>query len=448
MKQIIEIIAQFIDKATAPIKRLTGATKQLTIQQKVLDKWSKRYNITSKALLKGLKEKNFILLKSGAIYSKIEGKIVKTRKAMAQAAMSAKRFKFEWLTIMFAGMALDRVFGSIIRKQFELYGVTEMTGAAWTEVMAPVMDLLTPGLYKLLEVFMDLPEPLKFVIGTVVIFGAILGKVAGTIGAFMLPYTLLATKGITIGSVFGTLGSKLAALGKLFPAVSSTALGGFMSIIAIIAGVILIVKGLYMVIKGKFEGIGLIIMGIGAILTLFIGWWAAIPIAIGAAVYFIIKHWDKVKAFFIGLWNKLKEIFGSIKQFMIEKFKSAADFIMSLPDKIYGAFKYLGKRIKDALLNLLPDWMVSILRTGFKIVGGLGRRILGSFQYGGIVPQTGPYLLHKGEMVIPSGSPTYAPSITVYATVSSEYDVRKLASQLNRYWVEDFERLTKSRGIM
>jgi len=429
VKQVIQIVTEFVDKASAPIKKLVNSTKQLSYEQQTLQNASKYFGTSAKYLQKELKDLNLVFTKERELYDVINDKVVSLRKGLYKAAQRAKRFKFEWLTIMFAGMALDRVFGSIIRKQFELYGVTEMTGAAWTEVMAPVMDLLTPALYKLLEVFMDLPEPLKFVIGTVVIFGAILGKVAGTIGAFMLPYTLLASRGITIASVFGTLGSKLAALGKLFPAVGSTALHGIGAIIAIIGGLILIVKGVYNVIKAKVEGIGQIIMGVGAILFLFIGWWAAIPTVVGFVVWAILKYCGKARDFVISVFNYIKRAFSAVKDFIVAGFK----------------------KIKEALLNLFPNWMLSLLKGGFKIIGGFGRKILGGvlggFQHGGVVPKTGPYILHRGETVIPAGA-TYAPSITVYATVSSEYDVRKLASQLNRYWVEDFERLTKSRGIM
>jgi hypothetical protein len=51
-------------------------------------------------------------------------------------------------------------------------------------------------------------------------------------------------------------------------------------------------------------------------------------------------------------------------------------------------------------------------------------------------------LLGKGG----SNNMTYAPIITVNATVSSDYDVRKLAGELNKYWSADMDRISKSRN--
>ena len=169
MDHLIRIIAQFVDKATTPIKNLTKTTNELTTQQKILNKWSSKYGVTSKALRRGLRENNFIMLRSGAIYDKVRGKIVKTNYAMTKAASSTKRFKFEWLSVMFAGMALDRVFGGLIRKQLDLFGVSKMLEAAWTVVLLPVMtSIVLPVLLRLIDAFINLPEKVKLSIGILV----------------------------------------------------------------------------------------------------------------------------------------------------------------------------------------------------------------------------------------------------------------------------------------
>ena len=82
--------------------------------------------------------------------------------------------------------------------------------------------------------------------------------------------------------------------------------------IAVIAGIIAIVVGVYDIFKGKFEGIGLVMAGVGAILLLFIGWWALIPIAVGLAVYWVIKHWETVKEWFTKFATWLGSLFKGI----------------------------------------------------------------------------------------------------------------------------------------
>jgi len=127
--------------------------------------------------------KNFqVITKNRQIVDQFTGKLVDVGQAAKKSAIMGRRFKFEWLGIMFAGMALDRAFGGLVRQQFKLFGVTDMLSSAWTLVMLPVMEKILPLIYNLLEVFMNLPEKVKLAIGTFVLFGAIFGKILLVVG--------------------------------------------------------------------------------------------------------------------------------------------------------------------------------------------------------------------------------------------------------------------------
>ena len=401
-KQIIEIVAQVIDKATAPLRNLSKATTRVAAQQQVLNKWSRRLGISAGVLEGGMRDANLIFTKQGAILDRTTGRFIKQNKAMLKAKKAAAGFKFEWLSVMFAGMALYRVFGGLIRKQMELWGITEGYGAMLTAMFIPVMETLSPVLWSLIDFFTNLDPEIQAAIGWFAALMAALGAILAVTGSWKLA---------------------IAGIAKVFGITASAASTAILSIMAIIAGIVLIVTGVVMVIKGKLEGIGLIIMGVGAILLLFIGWWALIPIAVGAAVYLIIKHWSGLKSF---LQRTFSAIGGFFKKWFWDKPK---EWIANL-------VRWIKSKIK-ALLDL--PIIGRVLR--FTPLG-----VLGSFQTGGVIPKTGPYLLHKGETVIPAGA-TFAPTITVYATVNSDYDVRRLATELNKYWVTDFEKLVKRRGV-
>ena len=51
--------------------------------------------------------------------------------------------------------------------------------------------------------------------------------------------------------------------------------------------------------------------------------------------------------------------------------------------------------------------------------------------------KTGPYILQKGEYVIPSGEARnismggYSPTINIYPTISSDMDIDKLVEKIN-----------------
>lgn len=151
---------------------------------------------------------------------------------------------------------------------------------------------------------------------------------------------------------------------------------------------------------------------------------------------------------------------------MIDNMDAVYEVIMSLIEmlgKFIGEnidrFVELGVKIAIAIVKglakALPGLVKSALgalwdlaKGAFKFGEKIGGYIMGSRQYGGYIPKTGPYLLHKGETVVPAETTnTFSPNITINATISSDYDVRRLAEELKRYWVSDFERVSKGRGI-
>lgn len=268
-------------------------------------------------------------------------------------------FRMEMLGVMFFGMMLQRTFIGLLQPVMEAFGVFDMFRIMLMTLFLPVMEMIFPFLLTVMEWFMNLPEPVKKAIGIFVILGAIFGLIIMIIGQFALGIGSL----ILVFSGFGML------------------IGIIGAVAAVLIGIGFIVYGLYLIVKGKFEGIGLVIMGIGAILLLFIGWWALIPIAVGAAVYFIIKHWEVIKEF-------LKKTFISIGSWFKKWFwDKPREWLNSL-------WNYV-KSIYDKIKSIVSK---SLFGQAIKLTTG----VLGSFQAGGVVPQTGPYLLHRGENVIPT----------------------------------------------
>lgn len=319
-------------------------------------------------------------------------------------------FRMEMLGVMFFGMAMQRTFMGLLNPAMEAMGVFELFKDMLLVVFLPVIDLLFPVFLYLIDLLMNMPEELQLVIGIFVALGVVFGAIISFVGTVVLG-----------------IGSMILAWGLIAPVIGivMAAIGAF---IALFAGIALIVTGVVMIVKGKLEGIGLVIMGIGLILFIFIGWWALIPIAVGAAIYWIIKNWEGVK-------ETLKVIFSAIGGWFKEWFYTK-------PLEWIGAAWDFIKKTFDKIKNLIGG---SLFGTAMEIGGAL----LGSFQTGGIVPQTGPYLLHQGETVVPTGKTNNnsAPIINISANISSDYDVRRLAEELKRYWVSDFESVSQGRTV-
>jgi len=422
---------------------------------------------------KHLQTNALMMTKQNVVIDKLTGKQMVLGNVLRQNMVQTRRFKMEWLSIMFAGMALQRAFGGLLKTQLQLWGVTEGFSSMMSIVMGPIMEKITPILWRLIEVFMELPYEVQLAIGAFVILAAVLGTILMVVGQVFLGLMgfklLLEGKGL-IG-IFKLLGTKVMALAPIIG-----------SVIAVLAGVILIIKGIFMVVKGKFEGIGLIIMGIGAILLLFIGWWALIPIAVGAAVYLIIKHWDKVKAFFGRVWQKIKDIFWASWNWikgMFLKYTLIGDIIKNWEKiknffkKIWEGIKYIFKNAMNFIIKGMNLWIRGIetminsaikgLNALIRLINkvpGVNIRTIGkislpkipTFQTGGLITQTGPAFLHRGERVLPKnragGSEiVFSPTVYISSTINNEMDIRLLATRLNEFWVRDFERIAQTRGI-
>ena len=483
----ITIRIQAIDEATATIQKVSksltsiqGSLKNVNINKSFkgfdkikvnVDNLGTSYSSLGEALkVANISQREFnkyarvnnLVHKQGIGYvDQLTGKTYTYGQAVKGAAVQSKRFKFEWLSLLFAGMALDRTFGGLIRRQFELYGITQLFADAWAVVLLPVMEAILPVLIQIAEWFMNLPENVKLAIGGLVLLAGAAGLILATVGQVALGMMgLAALFGVSVGSIIAALGP----------------------IAAVVGGIVAIVIGIYDIVKGKFEGIGLIIAGIGLILILFIGWWALIPIAVGAAVYLIIKYWEPIKNFFIRLWDGIKNVFGAAWEWIKNMFLRyhIVGIIISNWDKISDFFRNLWEGVKNIfksavnfLIDIVNNWIkglegalnfaikgINLLIKAINLIPGvkikelkdinLGR--IPKLQTGGFIKEEGLAYLHAGETVVPKGESTgggtinFAPNTTINASVSNEYDVRKLAEQLNYYWAQEFQRQLRNRG--
>lgn len=346
---------------------LTVASKEPVNQLNKLGLMVKAVGLTSRQMKAEIGALGIGLTETGQFFDQMTGKIVPMDKALRLAQLRVKRFKFEYLGLLFALMAINRALGGIIKAQMELFGISDVLSAMWTVVMAPAMEMILPPLMAFATFMMDLPEPIKKAIGVLMLLIFALT----TLGVLFITLKLsmqgwvAAFGGLKIlGKIFTGIGAvatkAFAAIGVAIQAIAPFIL----PIIAIIAGLALIVAGVYMVFKEKFEGIGLIIMGIGVILLLFIGWWALIPIAVGAAVFLIIKYWDNIKKFFANVWEAIKSIFKIAWTFIVNFLTNATliGIIIKNWETIRQAFILIWNSIKTFFVNLW-NGLVSFLRT-------------------------------------------------------------------------------------
>ena len=201
---------------------------------------------------------------------------------------------------------------------------------------------------------------------------------------------------------------------------------------------------------------------------------------------------NQAGAFLGDVWNKIVEWVGSVDwesiwysalafsshlgvkliTFLGDMFSGIGDWIKTVDwatvwTKLFemstGMMTMIGTCIGNIVRELVEfDWigvgiaiMGAILEGLSQLGGGLWDMIIGAVtggysgaasngtrQFGGSIAKTGTYLLHAGERVASNqntgfnggGGAAMTNNITINANVSSDYDVRRLADQIERYW--------------
>lgn len=415
---------QTLEKETANFQRQFGMMDVEPVER--LDQTLKEAGMTQGQFTNFLKRNNMEVIKGVGVYDKLSGSIVSQGQAVKLATIYSRRFKMEWLSIMFAGMALERVFHGIVKSQMDLYGITQMTSDMWTIVMAPAMDLVSQGLYDIIDKIMQLPESTQMTIGLIVLGGDVFAKIVGALGQIFL--AIMGLKMLFPGLVAavaraggGMLGI-FKAIGAVFAGLSAT----FLIVAAIIVAVLI---GMYLAWKTNFlnmkETVQNFIDGIKQ-------WFHGI-IEIVKGVLMIIK------GIFTGDFTLIKDgivkIFKGLWDFLVGGFKAAFNLIAGI---IKGALMIVYNIIKVLIDGVI--WLVNAIG---KVAGKKTDIIkfrMPTFQQGGIMPYTGIAYLHAGEKVIPKNQVNssestivFSPTVNLNASVSSDMDVRDLASKLNYY---------------
>jgi len=339
-------------------------------------------------------------------------------------------FRMEMLSIMFFGMALTRMFMGMIGPTLEALGVFEMLGVLFQQFLLPVLLPLLPIFLQIFDFFMNLPEPVRAVIGVLIILGAILGFVM-LIGAQLM----LATAGILtfIAGVGGLAGAAALIGGAL------STIGAFLSAIALpLLVLIALAVLLWLAWETNFGNIrGFVknvMIAIGNIIDGFV------KVILGGLHLFHVRI-GKFPYFVIEVVRKILEHFGLLP-------KGAWQAAQNMLREFVKGIRGMAGSVVSAIWSIIPEPFRGWIKGAVGFVGGIASFVGGIasgfkipfFQQGGVMPHTGLAYLHEGERVIPPGdtftSNVFSPVIN--ANIASSYDVRNLARELSEYW--EFER--------
>ncbi len=423
---------------------------------------------------------------------------------------SLKGFKPAWLSVMFMSMGIRKALGGMIKPVLELLGVFEIWRAMLVSLLLPALMPLYDMFLNLMDWFWDMPEGTQKLIGQFILVAASLATIAmigsqfmlmitalgvslGTIALILLPFAAIfggvtiavfkfgeearattdkivdfINKGVEIAKKWlegfvKKFMENLPLIKELSKNIMTALIDGILAILGIIGPVIsTILDTMYEFFEAYKDKIFKIAGFIIEKLVEFAGMFLPSVIELGKVI--IDKIMEGIRA------NKLvlKKAFAELLEVLTNIITESIPLLLQMGWTIGGAFlggiwdfikKNWYKVLFVGLMGLIGALAGATIGSllgpagaiaGAKIGGGIGLAAgvgtVGSFQKGGIVPETGPYTLHRGEMVTPVGGGAMTFNTTVHANVSSDYDVKRLASELSKEFSTSFERELKMRG--
>lgn len=194
--------------------------------------------------------------KDGAVKFKDEltGSMEESRKAAQEANRQMQTFRFDMLSLMFAGMELSRVFKGLLKPAMESFGVFDLISDVLTIFFLPAAGMVMDAVMKIAGFFLDLPDPIQKAINVFAIAAVVIGAVTkaatilfmnlAPIGQVVATVTnaIMGSKGLTaaLGGLKTWLGKSV--MGKALLAFGSfllTPVGAIAAIVGAIAGLAL-----------------------------------------------------------------------------------------------------------------------------------------------------------------------------------------------------------------
>lgn len=169
-------------------------------------------------------------------------------------------------------------------------------------------------------------------------------------------------------------------------------------VVGAISGLLLIIRTLGLALPAIITGVTML----GSALMLLLANPIVLLIAlIGALVIYWIKNWTMLKDNIIFIFEIIK--------------KGISDAMNFIRDTIMGVINPIISAIEDFLARV--NKVVGAVKSVAGAIGGgivsTAKSIIGAKQYGGYIPETGAYMLHRGEYVSRAGGGGGAVSLTI-----------------------------------
>lgn len=373
--------------------------------------------------------------------NKVVNKVNKTEKAGKAGTKVFKAFNAQMLTLgMTTKFLSDTMFG-LLQPAMEAAGIFEIIGVILMVLFLPIIMAVMPFLLQLMDFFINLPEPVKLLIGGLVLFVAIGAKIISffallltgwpsILGFFSSIWGIILRVGVLIAPFFSAIGTAIAGI----VATIGWPITALIAIIVLlwlawqtnfgnmrkhfdefVAGVVQIFNGFITFVRG--------------IMTILIGILTLNPQTIANGFQMVINAVMQVIRGFIGVGT-------GIIGFIVDGIKQAGSWIWNALCSI---------PIVGPIIAAMGSGLAQVAGSVASFAGSLASSI-GNFVtgHGGYIGGDKDYVTKSGLLYEGMGkTETYSPNISINANIASDMDLRRIAGSLNQYMYEEYRRLNR-----
>lgn len=311
VREVIEIVTIMRDELGKPAQRVTERIEQLNRatqrSTKQVEEWT--------------------------------GKQYESQRSIVKTTRGMKHFEFEWLSIMFLGMAINKVFGEYVKGALDMTGATELLTETLKLSVFFALEPLLDTIYGIILAFYDLPDWVQKAIGWFLILA--------TVTSGLVMYFAMLKLGLGGVAGVGGVAGLTATLGGFLLMLLKVAVAAFLLYLAI--------KSINDIVKmsntKNFPDMVSALFKVGFAVVGLLALFAIIPLAVAGpaliiiwTISFIAANWQKYTLAMTGYWN----IFGTMVMRVTVWILKAIDTIT------FGIFG-MGGVIKNAEARLY-DW--------------------------------------------------------------------------------------------
>jgi len=203
---------QFLRQIREPIRATSGLTNmanRLGISTQELTKNFKAQGISMKGAALAGSGMLGVLGRTLPVVGAIASGAFRIAKGIYNFGKRLARFRPEWLSVLFISMMFSQTLKGMIQQVLKVTGVFEIWRALLIAILLPVLMPLIKIFLKIAKWFMNLPEPVKKLIGTLVLLAATFFSILFVLSQFIIMFSSL---GIGLGTIMVLLGPFTAAL--------------------------------------------------------------------------------------------------------------------------------------------------------------------------------------------------------------------------------------------